>query len=66
MVAVGKVKLLQHTLSGQDVLLDILTPSEFFGGRSMLGDETYPDTALAQTMACILAIAADDFPHAPA
>lgn len=60
-VAVGKVKLLQHTLSGQDVLLDILTPGEFFGSLSVLGDETYPDTALAQTMACILAIAADDF-----
>ena len=60
-VAVGKVKLLQHTLSGQDVLLDILTPGEFFGSLSVLGDETYPDTALAQTTACILAIAADDF-----
>lgn len=60
-VAVGKVKLLQHTLSGQDVLLDILTPGEFFGSLSVLGDETYPDTALAQTMACILAIAAADF-----
>ena len=60
-VAIGKVKLLQHTLSGQDVLLDILTPGEFFGSLSVLGDETYPDTALAQTMACILAIAADDF-----
>jgi CRP-like cAMP-binding protein len=60
-VAVGKVKLLQHTLSGQDVLLDILTPGEFFGSLSVLGDETYPDTALAQTRACILAIAATDF-----
>jgi len=60
-VAVGKVKLLQHTLSGQDVLLDILTPGEFFGSLSVLGDEAYPDTALAQTTACILAIAADDF-----
>ncbi len=60
-VAVGKVKLLQHTLGGQDVLLDILTPGEFFGSLSVLGNETYPDTALAQTMACILAIAADDF-----
>jgi CRP-like cAMP-binding protein len=60
-VAVGKVKLLQHTLSGQDVLLDILTPGEFFGSLSVLGDETYPETALAQTMSCILAIAASDF-----
>lgn len=60
-VAVGKVKLLQHSLSGQDVLLDILTPGEFFGSLSVLGNETYPDTALAQTMSCILAIAAADF-----
>lgn len=60
-VAVGKVKLLRHTLSGQDVLLDMLTPGEFFGSLSVLGDEAYPDTAQAQTACCVLAVAAEDF-----
>ncbi|MEN9938917.1 MAG: hypothetical protein RLZZ387_5496 [Chloroflexota bacterium] len=60
-VARGKVKVLRHSLSGQDVLLDILTPSEFFGTLSALGDAEYPDTAQALTQCCILAIAAEDF-----
>jgi len=60
-VAVGKVKLLQHTLGGQDVLLDILTPGEFFGSLSVLGDEEFPDTAQTQTTCCILGITAKDF-----
>lgn len=60
-VAVGKVKLLRHTLSGQDILLDMLTPGEFFGSLSVLGDEAYPDTAQAQTACCILSITAQDF-----
>lgn len=60
-VAAGKVKLMRHTLSGQDVLLDILTPGEFFGSLSALGDEEYPDTAQAQTTCCVLGVAAEDF-----
>jgi CRP-like cAMP-binding protein len=60
-LAAGKVKLVRHTLSGKDVLLDLLTPGEFFGSLSALGDESYPDTAQAQTTACVLGIGADDF-----
>jgi CRP/FNR family transcriptional regulator, nitrogen oxide reductase regulator len=60
-VAAGKVKLLRHTLAGQDVLLDILAPGEFFGALSILGQEEYPDTAQAQTACCVLAVAAQDF-----
>lgn len=60
-VAAGKVKLIRHTLSGQDVVLDILTPGEFFGSLSALGDGEHPDTAQAQTMCCVLGIAAEDF-----
>lgn len=60
-VASGNVKLLRHTPSGQDVLLDMLTPGEFFGSLAVLGDHTYPDTAQAQTPACVLSIGAADF-----
>jgi CRP-like cAMP-binding protein len=60
-VASGKVKLIRHTLSGQDVLLDVLTPGEFFGSLAALGDDVYPDTAQAQTAACVLGIGADEF-----
>lgn len=60
-MAAGRVKLLRHTLSGQDVLLDILVPGEFFGTLATPGDESYAETAQAQTTCCVLALSADDF-----
>ena len=60
-VAVGKVKLIRHTLSGQDIVLDMLTPGELFGSLSVLGDDEYQDTAQAQTNCCVLAITAETF-----
>jgi CRP-like cAMP-binding protein len=52
---------MRHSLTGKNVLLDMLTPGEFFGSLSALGDVDYPDTAEAQTQTCVLAIGADDF-----
>ena len=60
-VASGQVKIMRHTLAGQDVLLDILTPGEYFGSLAALGDDVYPDTAQAQTVVCVLGIGAEDF-----
>lgn len=60
-VAEGKVKLLQHAPNSRNVLLDILTTGEFFGNLAALGVDVYPDTAQAQTPACILSIRSDDF-----
>lgn len=60
-VASGKVKLSRHTALGQDVLLDILAPGDFFGSLSPLGDSLYPDSAQAQTNCCVLGIGAEDF-----
>ncbi len=60
-VAEGKIKLLQHSISGHDVLLNILTTGEFFGNLAMLGIATHPDTALAQAPCCILSISSDSF-----
>lgn len=60
-VAAGQVKLLRHSISGQDVLLDILQPGEYFGSLTMLADEVYPDTAQAQTDVCVLSIRSNAF-----
>jgi CRP-like cAMP-binding protein len=60
-VASGRVKLLRHSASGQDVLLDILQPGDYFGSLTALPDEAYPDTAQAQTAVCILAITIESF-----
>lgn len=60
-VATGNVKLLRPTPGGQNVLLDLLAPGDFFGSLPSLGDREYPDTAEAQTGCCVLSISADDF-----
>lgn len=60
-VAHGKVKLLRHTASGQDVLLAILGSGEMFGSLASLGDAAYTDEAEAQTPSCVLGIEARDF-----
>lgn len=60
-VAHGKVKLLRHGRSGEDVLLDILPQGFLFGGLTPLGYRRYSETALAQTDCCVLAITAEDF-----
>jgi CRP/FNR family transcriptional regulator, nitrogen oxide reductase regulator len=60
-VAAGKVKLTRHNLSGQDVLLEMLAPGDFFGTLSLLADACYPDTAQAQTQLCVLRIDVRDF-----
>ena len=60
-IASGRVKLLRHSFSGKNVLLELLVPGDFFGSLSSLGNEVYPDTAQAQTSACVLAINAEEF-----
>ena len=60
-VAAGKIKLTRHSLSGQDVLLEILAPGDFFGTLALLGDAGYPDTAEALTPVCVLRVDAQAF-----
>ena len=60
-IADGRVRLLRHSLSGKEIVLDILASGEFFGSISIAGDEGYTDTAQAQTQTCILTIGRDAF-----
>lgn len=60
-IAEGKVKLLQHATSGRSVLLELLASGDFFGNLAALGVAEYPDTAQAQTSACVLSVRSDDF-----
>lgn len=60
-VTEGKVKLVRHTASGQDVLLDILAAGEILGGLPALGEARYDDTAQAQSPCCVLGIDAGHF-----
>lgn len=60
-VASGQVRLMQHSRSGKDVLLDLLTPGEFFGTLTPGIEQQYGETAQAQVATCVLTIGADDF-----
>jgi CRP/FNR family transcriptional regulator, nitrogen oxide reductase regulator len=60
-VLAGKVKVVRHTLAGQDVMLDLLDSGGFFGSLSVFGDDEYPDTVYAQTACCVISIEARDF-----
>lgn len=61
LVALGKVKLMRHTASGREVLLDILHGGEYFGNLTMISGREYAETAIAQTGGCILQISAPNF-----
>ena len=61
LVAMGKVKLMRHTTSGREVLLDILRGGEYFGNLSIVSGQGYSETAMAQTDCCILQISAQNF-----
>jgi CRP/FNR family transcriptional regulator, nitrogen oxide reductase regulator len=60
-VAAGTVKLTRPTTTGRDVLLDVLGPGSLCGGIDLLGQETYPDSAMANTDCCILIITPSEF-----
>lgn len=61
LVAIGKVKLMRHAASGQEVLLDILHGGDYFGNLSILRAGGYGETAIAQTDCCILQISTQNF-----
>ena len=60
-VADGNVKLMRHTVSGKDVLLEIFKQGEFFGSLTHSENDTYSETAHAHTPVCTLSIAGVDF-----
>jgi CRP-like cAMP-binding protein len=60
-VAAGEVKLVKHSESGQDVILQVFAPGQVFGGIAFLVGSTYPASAQAQTKVEILSISAETF-----
>lgn len=43
----GKIKLVRHTPQGKELLLHLVNPGESFAEAALLGDGTYPATAVA-------------------
>jgi CRP/FNR family transcriptional regulator len=53
-LAEGNVKILKHTMMGKDIILEIMSPGDVFGGVAVLDKKPYP--ASAQAMESITAI----------
>jgi CRP/FNR family transcriptional regulator len=55
----GRVKILRHSRTGKDVVLELLGPGEIFGGVAVIEQRPYPATAQAIETTSVIAIPAD-------
>ncbi len=46
-VSEGQVKIVRHTGSGKDVIIEVVPPGEIFGGVAVLDKKPYPASALS-------------------
>src|SRR5437773_1444609 len=52
----GRLRLMQHTLEGQDVGLSVFAPGDMIGLVAVIGEEEYPGTCEASDDARLLVI----------
>ena len=52
----GNVKIVKHTVMGKDIILEIMSPGDIFGGVAVLDNKPYPATAQAMKAVKILKI----------
>lgn len=55
-LAEGNVKILKHTVMGKDVILEIMSPGDIFGGVAVLDNKPYPASAQAMKAARVIKI----------
>jgi CRP-like cAMP-binding protein len=60
-MADGSVKLIQSSQQGKEVLLDVLTSGDFFGGLFPSSNDIYRESAYAQTPVCVISIESSEF-----
>lgn len=63
LVARGKVKVVQTSTEGLEVILHIFEPGGIIGALPTVGEESYPASAIALEAAGTYFITADDFDH---
>jgi CRP/FNR family transcriptional regulator len=52
----GNVKIVKHTVMGKDIILEIMSPGDIFGGVAVLDNKPYPATAQAMKAVKIIRI----------
>ena len=53
-IAAGHVKAVQSTGNGQEIIVDVRGPGDFFGGYSVVGEPAYAETVEALVTTCAL------------
>lgn len=61
LIGEGQVKVLQTSSAGFDVILHIFGPGDLIGALPMLGEGTYPGTAVGLTEVVAFSVASGDF-----
>ena len=56
MLAEGNVKIIKHTVMGKDVILEIMSPGDIFGGVAVLDNKPYPASAQAMKATKVIKI----------
>ena len=59
-LAEGNVKIVKHSVMGKDIILEVMSPGDIFGGVAVLDKKPYPATAQAMKSAEIIKIWRDD------
>ncbi len=55
-LASGNVKIMKHSLTGKDIILEIMSPGDAFGGVAVLDNKPYPASAQAMEPSSVIKI----------
>ena len=55
-LAEGNVKIIKHSLAGKDIILEIMSPGDAFGGVAVLDNKPYPASAQALELSSVIRI----------
>ena len=56
LVAEGSVKILKHTVMGKDIILEMMSPGDIFGGVAVLDKKPFPASAQAMESTTVIRI----------
>ncbi len=56
LVATGRVKILKHSIAGKDIILEIISPGDVFGGLAVLDSIPFPASAQAMEPVTVIRI----------
>jgi CRP-like cAMP-binding protein len=56
LVGEGEVKILKHTITGKDIILEVMAPGDIFGGVAVLDNSPFPANAQAMDAVTVIRI----------